>query len=76
MSRLWLNNDFSPAEAIIESIIIYHVVLSGDACTMRWPPDLKSLLKQKTLPGYGRNLFCGSLLYEEHLFKDITGRKW
>jgi hypothetical protein len=30
MSRLWLNSDFGPVEAINESIIIYHVVLSGD----------------------------------------------
>lgn len=47
MSRLWLNNDFDPVEAINESIIIYHVVLSGDTCKMRWSPDLKSLTKEK-----------------------------
>ena len=34
-SRLWLNNDFSPALAIAERVIIYHVVLSGDTCKMR-----------------------------------------
>jgi len=32
MSRLWLNNDFGPVETISESIMIYHVVLSGDTC--------------------------------------------
>ena len=44
MSRLWLNNDFGPVEAVNESIIIYHVVLSGDTCKMCWSPDLKSLM--------------------------------
>ena len=46
MSRLWLNNDFGPVEAINESII-YHVVLSGDTCKMCWSPDLKSLTLKK-----------------------------
>ena len=47
MSRLWLNNDFGPVEAINESIIIYHVVLSGDTCKMCRSPDLKSLTLKK-----------------------------
>jgi len=47
MSRLWLNNDFGPAETISESIMIYHVVLSGDTCNMRRSPDLKSLTQAK-----------------------------
>ena len=47
MSRLWLNNDFGPVEAVNESIIIYHVVLSGDTCKMCWSPDLKSLTLKK-----------------------------
>jgi hypothetical protein len=47
MSRLWLNNDFGPVETISESIMIYHVVLSGDTCNMRRSPDLKSLRPAK-----------------------------
>ena len=47
MSRLWLNSDFGPVETVNESIIIYHVVLSGDTCRMCWPPDLKSLTSKK-----------------------------
>jgi len=35
MNRLWLNNGFSPAHAIAECIIIYHVVMSGDTCKVR-----------------------------------------
>ena len=47
MSRLWLNSDFGPVETVNESIIIYHVVLSGDTCKMCWSPDLKSLTLKK-----------------------------
>jgi hypothetical protein len=47
MSRLWLNNDFDPVKTINESIIIYHVVLSGDTCEMCWSPDLESLTLEK-----------------------------
>ena len=47
MCRLWLNNDFGPVETISESIMIYHVVLSGDTCNMRRSPDLKSLRPQR-----------------------------
>jgi len=53
MSRLWLNSDFGPVETVNESIIIYHVVLSGDTCRMCWSPDLKSLtLKRRHLMWY------------------------
>src|SRR6478672_13066573 len=81
MRRLWLNNDFGPVETISESIMIYHVVLSGDTCNMRRSPDLKSLTPAKKKILFNRsfqNIVCS--LFDSSLSKfkrllDVNGDK-
>jgi len=79
MSRLWLNSDFGPVETVNESIIIYHVVLSGDTCRMCWSPDLKSLtLKKSICCDISSQKYCliPALLGAVDSFQEITGHEW
>ena len=82
MRRLWLNNDFGPVETISESIMIYHVVLSGDTCNMGRSPDLKSLTpaKKKDFIQQIISKYCLLSLFDSSLSKfkrllDVNGDK-